>query len=261
MDCHGETDCHEETNCQVELRRAVDAARAAGAVLADGMQRPKKVLSEVDRDIKLQADRDAEAVILERLAPSGYAVVAEESGEHGDTAGDALAWSVDPLDGTLNYSRGIPLCCTSIALCRGEEPLLGVIYDFNRDELYTGIVGEGAWLNGAPMRVSAIAEKERAILTSGFPTAADYDGAALHEFYGHVRGFKKVRLLGAAAIMLAYVAAGRYEAYAEDDIMWWDIAAGAALVRAAGGHVDLRRSGKGPWTFTVRAASHEAIWA
>ncbi|MFP4502809.1 MAG: inositol monophosphatase family protein [Candidatus Hydrogenedentota bacterium] len=244
-----------------DLERAVAAAKEAGAKLATLSEQPKQVLSEIGRDIKLQADRDAEAIILDMLADSGYPVLAEESGEHGDVQNtNALVWVVDPLDGTLNFSRGIPLCCTSIALCRGFQPLLGVIYDFNRDELFTAITGEGAWRNGAPMQVSGITDKARAILTSGFPTAGAYGDDALAKFVRHVQQYKKLRLLGSAALMLAYVAAGRYEAYGEEDIMWWDVAAGAALVREAGGYVSIEPSASTPWALRIRAASHPALW-
>ena len=250
-----------EVNWEVELSRAVSAARAAGKVLSALMLKPKAVLSEVGRDIKLQADRDAEAVILDLLKKSDYPLLAEESGEHGDAAGEGPVWIVDPLDGTLNFSRGIPICCTSIALCRGNTPILGVIYDFNRDELFTGVPGHGAWNDGEPMHVSDIREASRGILNTGFPTASDYGDAAMAEFITNVRRFKKVRLLGSAALMLAYVACGRYEAYAEDNIMWWDVAAGVALVQAAGGHVDIGPSDKGGWHRRVRVASHAEIWA
>ena len=245
---------------EAELELAVAAAKAAGARLAEWIRRPKTILSEVGRDIKLQADRDAEAIIIDHLSPSGHPLLAEESGEHGAADRDGPVWVVDPLDGTLNFSRGIPICCTSIALCVGVRPVAGVIYDFNRGELITGLAGAGARANGEPMRVSDMVETGRAILSTGFPTAADYDDAAVFDFVRQVQRFKKLRLLGSAALMLAYVAAGRYEAYAENDIMWWDIAAGVALVEAAGGYVDVQPSPQGKWARRVRAASHPGIW-
>jgi myo-inositol-1(or 4)-monophosphatase len=251
---------HAVVNWEVELKRAIEAARAAGKVLNALMRRPKTVLSEVGRDIKLQADQDAEAVILDILKQSDYPVLAEESGEHGDAAGSGPVWIVDPLDGTLNFSRGIPLCCTSIALAQGDTAILGVIYDFNRDELFTGVPGHGAWRDGEPMRVSGIREPSRGILNTGFPTASNYSDEAMVEFVANVRRFKKVRLLGSAALMLAYVACGRYEAYAEDGIMWWDVAAGIALVQAAGGHAGIFPASQGGWARNVRVASHEDIW-
>lgn len=243
-----------------ELALAVTAAKAAGALLLDAMRRDKKVLSAAGRDIKLQADRDAEAVILDVLNKSQFNVLAEESGEHGALDGDAPFWIVDPLDGTMNFSRGIPLCCVSIALSRLDEPLLGVIYDFNMDELYTGVVGEGAWLNGAPMAVSDIADAAKGILATGFPVNFVYDEAGLKEYLATVTRFKKVRKFGTAALSLAYVACGHADAYAEDDIMFWDIAAGVALVKAAGGYARIAPSPTLKWARRVRCASRESVW-
>lgn len=243
-----------------ELALAEEAARAAGAYLREAITRPRVVLLETGRDIKLEADRMAEARILEVLKSSPYGVLAEESGAH-DLRAQEPAWIVDPLDGSLNFQRGVPICAVSIALARGDEPLLGVIYDFNRDEMFSGIVGEGAWLNGAPMRVSEVREQSKAILTTGFPTNRDYSDASLLEFVQHIQRFKKVRLLGSAALMLAYVACGRYEAYAEDNIMYWDVAAGLALVRAAGGCADMRPSPNLQWGCHVRVAAHKDILA
>jgi myo-inositol-1(or 4)-monophosphatase len=247
-------------NHDTERKAATEAARKAGGLLRDRMALDQEILSEQGKDIKLQADRDAEAVILESLAKTGHPALAEESGAHGLVAGDAPYWVVDPLDGTLNFSRGLPICCVSIALCRGDEPVLGVIYDFNRDELFEGIPGEGAWCNGKPIRVSNIRERSRAVLATGFPTRFDLSDDSVMGFVRGVQGFKKVRLLGSAAIMLAYVACGRVDAYSEDRIMLWDVAAGVALTRAAGGHVSMNEAPGDPWARMVRCAAHACLW-
>ncbi len=247
-------------NGRDELDLATRAARQAGAMLREAMRRDKQVLSATGRDIKLQADRDAEAVILDVLRDSQFNVLAEESGEHGALDGGAPFWIVDPLDGTMNFSRGIPLCCVSIALSRIGEPILGVIYDFNMDELYTGIVGEGAWLNGEAMAVSGIDDASKAVLATGFPVNFAYDEAGLQAYLAMVTRFKKVRKFGTAALSLAYVACGRADAYAEDDIMFWDVAAGVALVKAAGGYARVAPSPTLKWARRVRCASRERIW-
>lgn len=243
-----------------ELDRAVAAARAAGALLTTAAARGGSVLADVGRDIKLAADRQAEACIIEHLEASGIPVLAEEGGAYGalDLAGDA--WVVDPLDGTMNYSRDIPICCTSIALFHKGEPLLGVIYDFNRDELFTGIVGEGAWLNGETMRVSEITRADRAILAMGFPASRDFSTETLAPALVALQQFRKVRMLGSAAIMLAYVAAGRFDAYWEDGIMLWDVGAGLAIVQGAGGHVERALIPGAPWACRVRCAAAASIW-
>ncbi len=243
-----------------ELSLAEAAAREAGALLRSHMQSEQTVLSQEGRDIKLQADRDAEALILARLAESGHAVLAEESGEHGDLAGDTLAWIVDPLDGTFNYSREIPVCAVSIGLCRGRTPLLGVIYDFNRDELFSGVVGEGAWLNGKPIRVTTESQTHQAVLCTGVPSRSNFSEESLLLFIHRIKSFKKVRLIGSAAVMLAYVACGRADAYLENEIMWWDVAAGLALIQAAGGWTEVNDSPGIPWGCRVRCAGNPAVW-
>jgi myo-inositol-1(or 4)-monophosphatase len=119
-----------------------------------------------------------------------------------------------------------------------------VIYDFNREEMFSGLVGEGAWLNGKAIRVGNVAEKSKAVLCTGFPVGTDFSESALEEFVRSIRSYKKVRLLGSAALSLAYVASGRTDVYAEKDIGIWDVAAGIAVVGSAGGKVRFSRSRK-----------------
>jgi len=245
---------------QSELQRAETAARAAGTLLRDAITREKAILAEPGRDIKLQADRDAEEVILTSLGASVNPVLAEESGELGEIDPAKPFWIIDPLDGTMNFSRALPFCAVSIALGTVDTPMLGVVYDFNRDDLYSGVVGEGAWRNGAPMRVSSITETSRAVLTAGFPVNFVYEDAPLIEFARMARSFRKLRMFGSAALSLAYVAAGLADAYAEDDIMFWDVAAGMALVEAAGGHVRCEETGRLKWSRVVRCAANASIW-
>lgn len=245
---------------QAELARAEGAARAAGALLRDAMTREKAILAEPGRDIKLQADRDAEETILAALGASPHPVLAEESGELGTIDPAKPFWIIDPLDGTMNFSRTLPFCAVSIALSTLDIPMLGVVYDFNRDDMYSGVVGEGAWRNGAPMHVSSITETGRAVLTAGFPVNFVYEDAPLMEFARMARRFRKLRMFGSAALSLAYVAAGLADAYAEDDIMFWDVAAGMALVAAAGGHVRCEETGRLQWSRVVRCAADARIW-
>jgi myo-inositol-1(or 4)-monophosphatase len=242
-----------------ELDRAVAAAKVAGQVLKDSMVGERTVLNSVGRDIKLQADQDAERVILKALSGSDYPVLAKESGEHGDIDGDGPMWAVDPLDGTMNFKRGLPICCVSIGLMQGNEPILGVIYDFNHDDLYTGINWQGAFLNGNEMSVSDVDTRADAVLSTGFPLNRDFSTEALGEFIDQIQTYKKVRFLGSAAMSLAYVASGCVDAYVEDDIMLWDVAAGVALVQAAGGYVELLPSEAKPWARNVRAFSRESL--
>lgn len=247
-----------DLNNQLNLARS--AAREAGALLAGLAAGTKTILSAEGRDIKLQADRDAEALILARLqGGSPHAVLAEESGEHGAPS-DGAFWVVDPLDGTMNFARALPLCCVSIALMQGERPLLGVIYDFNSDELFSGAVGLGAWLNDTPMSVSTLTDPARGVLATGFPLNCSLESASLAPFILSLQSFKKVRMLGTAALMMAWLAAGRLDAYAERDVMLWDVAAGLALIEAAGGWIEIGPSSRLKWARCIRAAATPQIW-
>lgn len=242
-----------------ELALALAAASAAGKLLLNDAD-PSTVLSEEGKDIKLDADRRAEALILKRLLPTGVPILTEEAGEKGDVRRDGDFWVVDPLDGTYNYHRGIRLCCVSIALCLGGAPRLGVIHHFGAGETFAGEVGAGATLNGVPMRVSQSTAPDRAILATGFPAGRDFSEEALAAFTSRVARFKKIRMFGSAALSAAYVACGRVDAYFEEDIRFWDVAAGAALVVAAGGFADVAPSARKPWATVTRLASSDRLW-
>lgn len=243
-----------------ELRLAREAARQAGKLLVQLRTGDLPVDSDAGRDIKLQADRQSEAAILHALSASPYPVLAEESGASAPVV-DGPHWIVDPLDGTVNFKRGLDLCCVSIALWDGERPVLGVVYDFNRQELFSGIVGQGAWRGDTPIRVSAATDPAKAILGTGFPVNRSFASPALGRFIERVQSFKKLRLLGSAALSLAWVACGRFDAYCEEDIMLWDVAAGLALVAAAGGFVEATPSSARPLARLVRAGATAGLFA
>lgn len=214
------------------------AARLAGARLRERGAGFSGVESEQGRDIKLKADKAAEALILARLQEgSDIPVLAEEGGWTGDRA--RRFWVVDPLDGSSNYNRHLPLCAVSIALVEGETPVLGVVYDFLADELYRGGTDLPATLNGRTISVSDHGETSRATLLSGLPVNADYSQEGLAAFAGEFRRWKKVRMLGTATLSAVFVARGAADRYAESGAFLWDVAAGAAIVTAAGGRVQL----------------------
>lgn len=246
---------------QSDFELAKNAASRAGTYLRD---HPADILEETTtnwRDVKLQADCESEKIILDCISSaSPYPLLAEESGEHDLAAGDTPFWIIDPLDGSLNYSRGIPFFCVSIALWQGQQPLLGVVYHINSDELFSGIVGQGAWCNDRIISVSTTASPKEAMLATGFPVNRDFHSESLQRFLRDVQQFKKVRLLGSAALSLAYVAAGRVDAYYEDDIMLWDVAAGIALIKAAGGWIDVRPSTRHKWGRRVMCAASDSIF-
>jgi myo-inositol-1(or 4)-monophosphatase len=212
------------------------AAAAAGRRLLEAKADWASVDSQIGRDIKLRADREAESIVLDVLrAGAAWPILSEESGQIGEIGADGPYWVVDPLDGTFNYFRGVPLCCVSVALCAGEQPLFGCIFDFNHDEMFTGGLGVPLRFNGALLASAPGAD----FLATGLPRKGDFSTDRLARFGPHVAGWKQVRLIGSAALSLAWVAAGRFDAYEEAGILWWDVAAGVALVRAAGGRVSV----------------------
>ena len=247
---------HTELDLPAALEVAAAAATGAGRLLLELRRKPVEVLSEAAHDIKLKADQLAEDCILRLLQERlPLPVLTEESGEHGAVTENSRMWVVDPLDGTFNFSRGMPLCCSSVGLWADGEPVLGAVYNFFTDELFTGVVGRGAWLNGKPIAVSGVREAAKASLATGFPHHQDKSDAPLLAFVRQVQAFKKIRMLGSAALMGAHVACGWLDAYREDDIWLWDIAAAAAICRAAGAAVSVRPGKAGRWAREVVLAS------
>ena len=243
-----------------ELALATKAADGAGAYLRSVFGKKQKVLHLDARDVKLEADIHAEEIILAVLDETGLPVLAEESGEHGAVGSDDPYWVVDPLDGTGNFSRGVSSCCVSIALCANGNPVLGVVKDFTLDELFAGIVGKGASLNGAPISVSALTEPKKGILATGFPKNFQYSEVDLRSMFEDMRQFMKVRMIGSSALALAYVACGRFDAYSENRVMFWDFAGGMAIVQAAGGYADFVADEDLKWASNVRCAASKDLW-
>lgn len=225
------------------MQIAGDAAVTAGKYLASLDKAGVRIDSSEGKDIKISADKESESIIIDFLREkTDITILSEEKGVIKANGENDLQWVVDPLDGTINFIKGIPVNCVSIALCRGEEPLLGAIYDFNRNELFTGITGGGAWLNGKAITVSDTDTIDKAILFSGFPPNADFSPEAVKRMVEQIRAFLKLRWIGSAALSLAYVAAGRGDAYLETGIRLWDVAAGLAIVAGAGGNYKLNKT-------------------
>lgn len=212
------------------LSLAGDAARCTKDILLSSRHNRNDPVAQLGRDIKLAEDSASEIRIRAFLAEhANLPVLGEEQGWSGGSAEEAH-WVVDPLDGSFNFYRGIPLYAVSIALCVGRRPVLGAIYDPERDELLTGGAGLGLFLNGVPLPAAV---PPRQILATGFPSYADPD-LVCARLAQQTREWKKIRMLGSAALSLAWVAMGRLDGYAETNIMWWDVAAGLALAQAAG---------------------------
>ncbi len=235
---------------------AKDIALTASNEILNDFSQNRHVHENFRRDVKILADNELDRFIVEQLSQiSEFPVLSEESGlSQASNSKENYRWIVDPLDGSMNFSREIPICCISIAFWQDMNPLIGVVYDFNRDELFTGIVGEGAWLNDSPICVSSTENTSNAILATGFPVSSNFSQKNLYKFVNNIKKYKKIRLLGSAALSLAYVSSGRVDIYQENNIKIWDVAAGIAIVRAAGGETQLIQS-KVKEIVTVRATN------
>ena len=216
---------------------AIKAARETGLFLLENKRSKKEIYREEGRDIKLEIDRQSEILIRKMLENSGLNVIGEEYGGQRNNDGDF--WVVDPLDGTSNYFRGIDQCCVSIALMNRDTAKIGVIYNFNSDELFTAYTGGGAYLNGNKVHVSTIDKKAKASLTTGFPASESIESSS--RYLESFSGWKKIRMFGSAALSCAYVDSGRCDVYQEKGVYLWDFAAGICLVEEAGGKATYKK--------------------
>lgn len=227
-------------NLQVIRGTAAAIARQAGAELLRRYAQPhtEHTKSSVT-DIVTEADTAADAVIVAALRsafPDDH-IVTEESGGVGASTGVTRTWYVDPLDGTSNFAAGFPFFCVSIGLADHDgSPLVGAIYDPVRNELFTAARGLGATVNGRPLRVSSTAPLRRALVCTGFPydyaNTPDNNQARWNAVAPRVRA---LRCFGAAALELAYVAAGRIDGQWETSLNPWDMTAGLLMIAEAGG--------------------------
>jgi myo-inositol-1(or 4)-monophosphatase len=234
---------------------AKEAACAAGELLRARFHQPLTVNAATAHDIKLEVDVLAQdlitKILLERFPQ--HALYGEE-GIVGDQSSDHQ-WIVDPLDGTVNFFYGIPHFCVSIGLRFRGVMMVGVIYDPIRDELWSGEKGKPPLLNGNPIRVSPRTALAQAIVSIGLAKTSATIEAGLPVLEEMVHRVRKCRMLGSAALDLAYVACGRLDAYIEQGISLWDIAAGSLLVEAAGGRVEMEARSDMPDKFRIIASS------
>ena len=220
------------------LEIAKSATLLAGNFLKEQQDSNLKILTNNARDLKLQIDIDTEEIIKQHItANSSLPILAEESGKNGSL--DDYFWVVDPLDGTSNFLRNIPISCVSIALVQGFTPILGAIFDFNNSDLYFAHKNSKAFVNKSEISVSSFNFKKDSTLVTGIPAKDNYSDNEFSNMISDFQSWKKVRMIGSAAMASVYVAAGKAEAYKENGIFLWDIAAGAAIVEAAGGKVSI----------------------
>ncbi|MFW8565203.1 inositol monophosphatase family protein [Orrella sp. 11846] len=234
------------TDC---LNLATQAARAGAAVLRDFQKQPDSLIIDFKgrNDLVSQADRQSEKVIIETLRQGtpNMAIIAEESGA---VSGKHATWHIDPLDGTTNYLHGLGYFAVSIGLMAHagstdasgnilteDTPILGVVYDPTREEMFTAIRGEGAFLNGQPIQQSNVQSLDHALIAAGIQVRRPEDLEAylriIHDLAQSSRG---IRRFGAAALDLAWLACARVDGYVEEKLESWDVVAGTVIAREAG---------------------------
>ena len=241
------------TELSAALETAIHAAREAGVLLNREFGRPAKVNETHAHDIKLALDVESQDLITRRLLGRfpDHALYGEE-GIAGNQDSE-WQWIVDPIDGTVNYFYGLPHYCISIALRRADEIVLGVIYDPSRDEMWETVKGGPSLLNGRAIRVSERTELGDAIMSIGFAKSKATINAGLQLLPKYVERVRKCRMMGSAALDLAYVATGRLDAYIEQSVSLWDVAAGKLLVENAGGSFEMTARTDNPDKISVRA--------
>ncbi|MBN2494241.1 MAG: inositol monophosphatase [Deltaproteobacteria bacterium] len=252
-----------------DLQPALDTARravaAAGRIQLAGLESERRVMHKSRFDLLTEVDQRCEEAVLGILREAyPQAVFLAEESSPGTDRDQGEVWLVDPLDGTTNYARGYPAWCTTVALRRDGETLLGVVYDALRDERFEAVRGRGASLNGKPIRVSRTAELGRSLLATGFPyDRCEQPETNLERFSALTMRTQGVRRGGSASLDLCYTACGRLDGYWELRIFPWDVVAGALLVEEAGGKVsDLAGGpfdGSGAQTLATNGLIHTAL--
>ncbi|EMN47048.1 inositol monophosphatase family protein [Leptospira interrogans str. L1207] len=242
------------------LRFAQEIASEVGQTLQKRNPSSLRIHASEIHDVKIEADLKAERKIIQYLSKnSQFPILSEESGEIKNASSSQtdseLRWIVDPLDGSLNYTKGIPMCGVSIGLWDAEVPILGVVYDIFRGDLYFGIVGDASWKNRRKIRVSQVRAEFDSVLCTGIPIKNNFSTKTLNSFISEFQKYKKVRLLGSASLSLCMVASGAAEIYKETNIQIWDVGGGIPVVLGAGGKVKKSKTNAGKYTYNVLASN------
>ena len=221
------------------LQVAIEAATNAGKFLKQNIGKFKSIQQKdgQDRNLVTEIDKKSEELIIKIISshyPS-HDILAEESGNDKGKPSE-YRWIIDPLDGTTNFTHGLPIFCVSIGVEYKGEIIAGVIYDPNTDELFTSEKGSGAFLNGKRIHVSLVDYIGRSILVTGFPyNIIENPDHAVEHFVNFLMKAQAVRRLGSAALDLAYLASGRFDGFWEVALQPWDMAAGVLILHEAGG--------------------------
>jgi len=237
------------------LEIATKIVQTAGKKLSDKKTDSLVLKSQLKHDIKLNEDSETEEFIKNRLIKlTSIPILGEEHKAKPEFTNEKI-WILDPIDGTVNFSRGIPIASVSLALWDKKKPIFGIIYDIFNNITYTGMVGVGAYKNGRTIEVSKRKFKKDSILLTGLPAASELKKETINTWFTYFTDFQKVRLIGSASISLCYVGSGLADAYIEKDIQIWDVAAGLAIVKAAGGRIEYHKSSSTKYSYLVKAGN------
>lgn len=224
------------------LHLAKSAAKEAGRFSAGNIDKVKEITcKDGPNNLVTDIDKKCEKMIIDKITETfpTHAILAEETGEHSAKNGSRIKWVVDPLDGTTNFAHGFPVFCTSIGILIDGMSRIGVVYDGTRDELFTAVKGEGAFLNGKKITVSSTDILQNSLAATGFSYDAEGKVANIDNFNAALTRVQAIRRAGSAAIDLCYVACGRLDAFWEFGLAPWDTAAASLLVSEASGRVTM----------------------
>ena len=223
---------------QPELEQVIQWAKHAGGIAREGFLREHELAYKGRTDMVTEVDYRCERYLVDSIHAEypGHSILTEEAGEVNGQ--NAERWYIDPLDGTVNYAHRIPVYAISIAYQSGGAVRLGVVYDPSRDECFAAEKGKGAWLNSEALQVSTVSELEKSLHATAFARQDKVKFERNLRYFSHLSRYSLgVRRMGSAALELCYVACGRLDAYWEQGIHAWDIAAAALIVEEAGGTV------------------------
>ncbi|UCE43153.1 MAG: inositol monophosphatase [Candidatus Aminicenantes bacterium] len=223
---------------EIYLEAAIEAAREAGHMLRENLDASREIIYKGEVDLVTNFDNRSQQMIYDRLANNfpDHDFVAEEGLNH--EKGSAYRWIFDPLDGTTNYAHRFPFFSVSIALEFNGQIICGTVYDPIRDETFSGTRGNGAFLNGKRIKVSALDDLDKSLLATGFPyDLRESEENNIAHFNHFVTRAQAIRRCGSAALDLCYVACGRFDGFWELKLKPWDVAAASLIVQEAGGHL------------------------
>ena len=209
------------------------------------------------KDIKLQADFKLHHYISESLGSSGWDILSEEDPIQKTRDKNKTYWVIDPLDGSFNFSRGFPAYASSIALMVDDQPVYGAILDLQEGSILSGGIFMQTNRNSKQVQLGSVTSLNQAVLATGFPLEFDFSEASA-EIFKLYSQFKKIRMIGSAVSSLSYVASGTFDLYYEKDIYLWDVAAGLAIIKGAGGSYKWKRS-EDSWKVTVVAGNSTLV--